>query len=55
MNLTAKEIGLILEALSKVYGFGYSTAPGVGALQAKLSIMLEVKQNSEAAKGGRDE
>ena len=41
MKLSRKEILVILEALSERYGPGY--APGeVGALQAKLSMMLEV-------------
>jgi len=52
MTLTAKEIGLILEALQKVYGFGYSDKPEVSALQAKLGIMLQVRSEIEAKAGG---
>ena len=46
--LTSKEIRLILEALCEKYGPGYSDEPGVGALQAKFSIMLEMTVNQEA-------
>lgn len=41
MKLTREEIRIILDALQAKYGHGYSKEPGVGALQAKLSIMLE--------------
>jgi hypothetical protein len=47
MNLTLSEIRIILEALSAKYGFGYSSVPGVGALQAKLSIMMEMAHKRE--------
>lgn len=47
MELTAKEIQLILGALREKYGFGYSKVEGVGQLQAKLSIMLEFKSKME--------
>ena len=40
MKLTAEEIQIIFEALKAKYGEGYSVEPGIGALQAKLSIML---------------
>lgn len=53
MILTAEEIRLILDALQKVYGFGYSNEPGVGPLQAKLGIMLEAKLRAAKA-GGRE-
>jgi hypothetical protein len=42
MALTKEQILLILDALTAKYGFGYSNVEGVGALQAKLSIMLQV-------------
>lgn len=46
MLLTKEEIVLILTLLREKYGFGYSDTEEdgvkVGALQAKLSIMLEV-------------
>jgi hypothetical protein len=45
-----QEITLILNALDKVYGPGYSSFPGVAQLQAKLSIMLEVKTRAEEAR-----
>ena len=47
MDLTVKDIRLILEALSEQYGFGYSEKPNVGMLQAKLSIMLEIATKRE--------
>ena len=40
--LTVRDIEIILEALRKQYGHGYSDVKDVGALQAKLSIMLEL-------------
>lgn len=40
--LTKDEILQILDALTDKYGMGYSSVEGVGALQAKLSVMLEV-------------
>ena len=46
MDLTANEIIIILEALEKMHGPGYATGI-VGKLQAKLSIWLQVKSNSE--------
>ncbi len=42
VKLTAAEIRLILEALREKYGAGYSDKPEIGALQAKLSILLEM-------------
>ncbi len=48
MSLTATEIGLILEALREKYRRGYSSVPGIGGLQAKLSVMLEVATKLEA-------
>ena len=42
MILTVEDIQTILQALRDKYGFGYSDEPGIGALQAKLSIMLEM-------------
>lgn len=51
MILTIKEIRLILETLGDTYdGFGFSPDPKVGKLQAKLSIMLEVKVVTEQAR-----
>lgn len=41
--LTVEEIRLILEIIQKQEGFGYSKDPKIGALQAKLSIMLQAK------------
>ena len=52
MNLTAKEIALIFDALTAKYGRGYSDVPGVAALQAKLSILAEVLRRRES--GERD-
>lgn len=40
--MTIEEIRLILGALAKVYGTGYSDRPEVCKLQTKLSIMLAV-------------
>jgi len=52
--LTSKEIMIILSLMKEKYGFGYSAAEEgeikVGALQAKLSIMLEVAGKQEAAR-----
>lgn len=42
--LTLEEVKLILEALREKYGSGYSDVPGVASLQAKLSILLEVRR-----------
>ncbi len=51
MNLTKKEILLILDLITEKYGIGYCSNPAmVGQLQAKLSIMLEVKQRMEVEK-----
>jgi hypothetical protein len=47
MLLTTKDIHIILDALAKEYGPGYSRAEGVGSLQAKLSMMLEVAAKRE--------
>ncbi len=47
MMLSKSEIALILEVISEKYGMGYSDNPEVGALQAKLSIMLEMAMNKE--------
>ena len=43
MNLTYEEVQVILEALREKHGPGYSDDARVGPLQAKLSIMLEMK------------
>ena len=52
--LTSKEIMFILNLMQGKYGFGYSDAEEgeikVGALQAKLSIMMEAAGNREAGK-----
>lgn len=42
MILSKQEILFILELMRQKFGFGYSDAPGVGALQAKLSILMEM-------------
>jgi hypothetical protein len=62
MPLTVAEIRLLLEKLGEETvvepndtfpyrvsrkGFGYSTDPKIGALQAKLSILLEVASRRE--------
>ena len=39
------ELEMLLEALQKVYGPGYSSMPNVAKLQAKLSILLEAARN----------
>lgn len=49
--LNSKEILLILDLLKDRYGPGYSEDREVASLQAKLSIMLEVKQRMEEANG----
>jgi hypothetical protein len=46
MELTAEEIRLILDIISKNHGPGYSKDERIGKLQAKLSILLEVKERS---------
>jgi hypothetical protein len=46
---TYDEIMILLEALGHKYGPGYSTNKTVGPLQAKLSIMAEVKRPAGAA------
>jgi hypothetical protein len=43
MQLSAREIQIVLEALRTKYGPGYAADKEVGQLQAKLSIMLEVR------------
>jgi len=40
--LTKREIRLILEVIGEKVGFGYSKDRRIAALQAKLSIMLEM-------------
>ena len=51
MMLTSKEIMFILNLMKDKYGFGYSDAEEgeikVGALQAKLSIMMEAAGRQE--------
>ena len=52
--LTKADILLILRELEKTHGFGYSKDPEVGALQAKLSILLEMavrREQTESAGG----
>jgi hypothetical protein len=49
--LTSKEIYKLLQALDKAFNAGkggYSDDPEIGALQAKLSIMLQVAHQREA-------
>ncbi len=43
MSLTLEEIRLIFELIREKYGPGYTGADVVDRLQAKLSIMAEVK------------
>jgi len=51
ISLTKEEILLIFELITEKYGAGYCMEPiEVGKLQAKLSIMLEVKQRMEVPK-----
>jgi hypothetical protein len=51
MFLSSKQIIVILDALEKQYGPGYSSEESngvhIGKLQARLSIMLEVALKSE--------
>lgn len=47
--LTSQEVRLILEALEKQYGRGYSNRPEIARLQAKLSILAEVAQRRMAS------
>jgi len=42
MILTVEDIRFILTLMREKYGPGYSDDPQAGALQAKLSIMLEM-------------
>ena len=42
MRLTNEEIHIILDLIKKEHGAGYAKNQKIGALQAKLSIMLEV-------------
>lgn len=49
MRLTVEEINAILNALRSVHGAGYAKDPKIAALQAKLSIMLEVAQAREVS------
>jgi len=44
MGLNAEEIRLILDIINKAHGPGYSKDDRVAKLQAKLSILLEVKE-----------
>ena len=41
-NLTVEQVQCLLELIETRYGRGYSAIPQVGALQAKLSILLEM-------------
>lgn len=49
MLLSEDEILILLDLLAKTTssGFGYSDNPKIAQLQAKLSVMLEVKRNPE--------
>lgn len=53
-TLTTEEVRLILEALEKQYGRGYSSRPEIGRLQAKLSILGEMAQRRETQTSVRD-
>lgn len=44
VRLTKPEILRILSVLSEKYGMSYAKEKSVGALQAKLSIMLEIEK-----------
>lgn len=44
MSLDAEEIRLILDIINKAHGPGYSKDERVAKLQAKLSVLLEVKE-----------
>lgn len=50
MSLTADEIRYILNLIAATLpgGFGYSSDPEVGKLQAKLSMLLEAKMRVAA-------
>jgi len=51
VRLTKDEIVMILNALSEKHGPGWSRDEKVGALQAKLSVMLEVAARMEDRRG----
>ena len=46
-KLTKDDVLLILDLITRVYGRGYAADPKIGALQAKLSTMLEVLSRLE--------
>lgn len=46
MPLTVEELQFIMQLISDRFGRGYSDVPGVGRLQAKLSILAEVASNT---------
>ena len=48
MKLTKDDILLILQMCEKIHGIGYAKDPKVSALQAKLSILLQVARGMEA-------
>lgn len=52
MRLTEKEIRYVLDLIAKTIpsGMGYSSDPFVGALQVKLSVMLQLSTGSREAK-----
>lgn len=43
--MTREDILLVLEIIEEKHGPGYSDDPKIGALQAKLSIMLQMKSD----------
>jgi len=46
--LSSNDIKILLNMLREKYGFGYSEIQEIGLLQAKLSIMLEMKTRDES-------
>lgn len=49
MVLSAKNIAYLLELLAEKHGRGYSEDKEISKLQVRLSIMLEMAQDREAA------
>lgn len=52
MRLTEQEIRYVLDLIAKELpgGMGYSKDPFVGALQVKLSVMLQLNTGNREAK-----
>ena len=54
MSFSSKQIQFLLSLMREKYGSGYADDPEVAALQARLSIMLEMarrEERSERAEG----